>query len=185
MRLTTRFLAAVPAVVLAALLSGCTSGAAPEPEVLSATKAGGLYLDAVCPVNGAWDDADVALDRLRLAEGRGDGDEEAASVATALRDVAEASEAAAKRLDPERRTWPASAREPVEDVRETLRSDAKQARTAAKLDADALLAYEWRGAEQVGASAASARAALGLPEDAEAACAQWRDQGERGAGDDR
>jgi hypothetical protein len=129
--------------------------------VLSATTAGGVYLDAVCPVNAAWDEVDVELDRLRIAVARG-GDEEidTSRFADAMERVAEASSDAGKRLDTEQQSWPAQAEPAVESVRETLQADRKQALSVAKLDAEE----------------AEARAALGLPEDPVAACAQWEEQ---------
>lgn len=169
-------LAGLAAVVL--LLTGCGSGdpapAEPEPEPLSATRAGGLYLSAVCPVNDAWDAADLELDRLRLALGRGEADTEA--LAEALRDVADASAEAADELGPKRQSWPESASSAIAAVRASLTADERQALTVSKMSASKIVAYTWQGSDDIATAAADARAALGLPADAETACAQWAEQ---------
>ncbi|WP_336651284.1 MULTISPECIES: hypothetical protein [unclassified Leucobacter] len=181
-----------PIGVLACLLIvgglvGCASPEpAPAPEVLSATKAGGVYLDAVCPVNAAWDEADVELDKLRIAVARGgDAKIDTTRFAAAMGRVAEVSAEAGQQLDTEQQSWPAAAEAPVAEVRKTLQADRKQAVSVAKLDAVAAVGYVWQGAAESGEAAAAARAALGLPADPEAACAQWQaQQSEReGAGD--
>ncbi len=160
----------------ALILTGCSAAPAPdpEPEVLSASAAGAAYLDAVCPVNAAWDQADAALERLRVAVSLGERDTEALS--KALDGVAEASRTAASGLDPEQFTWPRPARAAVADVRKTLIADRAQAAKVAKLDAVDALAYSWSGADESAAASAAARAALELPEDPEAACAQRAEQ---------
>lgn len=157
-------------------LAGCAPEpqTAPGPEVLSATKAGGLYLDAVCPVNEAWDAADLEIDRLRIAQTREETDTD--DFAEAMRAVGEASAEAARRLEPKDRTWPESATDEIAAVRETLRADAKQAAKVAEMPIDDVLDRGWAGAEEVGTAAAAARAALGLPTDPVAACAQWEQQ---------
>lgn len=183
MRQTSRprsaLLGALACALLAGGIAGCApqSEPAPEPEVLSVTTAGGVYLDAVCPVNAAWDEVDVELDRLRIAVARG-GDEEidTSRFADAMERVAEASSDAGKRLDTEQQSWPAQAEPAVESVRETLQADRKQALSVAKLDAEEAAAYDWKGAAEAGEAAAEARAALGLPEDPVTACAQWEEQ---------
>lgn len=156
------------------LLSGCSEAEPAEPEVLSASVAGGVYLDAVCPVNDAWDAADLELDRLRLALGRGEGD--AREIAAALREVAAASKTAAAELSSEEQTWPKAAQDPVAAVRKTLLDDKAQAERAAKLSVKELAAYSWEGSVEVATAAAEARAALDLPADAVLACTQWREQ---------
>ncbi|MFT4232509.1 MAG: hypothetical protein QM606_07030 [Leucobacter sp.] len=164
-------------------LAGCARepvDEAPEPpkaEVLSASRAGGVYLESVCPVNDAWDAADVELDRLRIVAGRnGEASADTHLFAEAMKGVATASEQAAEELGSKRQEWPAGAKEEVDAVRRTLESDRKQTLGLAKLDADRVLSYAWKGAEETAASAAAARAALGLPEDPVAACAQWEEQ---------
>ncbi|PRI10851.1 hypothetical protein B4915_08135 [Leucobacter massiliensis] len=159
---------------------GCSDPEPPPPEVLSVSAAGGAYLDAVCPVNAAWDAADLELDRLRLAAGRGGERLDARPLAEALRGVATASERAAEELDAASRRWPAGTEAAVESVLASLQDDAAQARRVAKLDADELLGYAWQDADVTGEAAAAARAALGLPEDPEAACAEREESG--GAG---
>ncbi len=158
------------------LLTGCGSGDPDpvEPEPLSATRAGGLYLSAVCPVNDAWDAADLELDRLRLALGRGEADTEA--LAEALRDVADASAEAADELGPKRHSWPESASSAIAAVRASLTADERQALTVSKMSASKIVAYTWQGSDDIATAAADARAALGLPADAETACAQWAEQ---------
>ncbi|WP_024356367.1 hypothetical protein [Leucobacter chironomi] len=177
---------ALACLLLVGGLAGCAAPEPPpEPEVLSATKAGGVYLDAVCPVNAAWDDADAELDRLRIAVARGgDVQIDTARFATAMERVAEASAEAGEQLDTEQQSWPAVAEAPVASVRKTLQADRKQAASVAKLDAAEAVAYAWQGAAESGEAAAAARAALGLPDDPEAACAQWEaQQAEREASD--
>lgn len=165
------------------LLSGCTSPTTPQPqatpEVLSASEAGGIYLDAVCPVNAAWDAADLEIDRLRLTVSRGESD--TTRVAEALTGVAAESKTAAVSLDPKvvakaDHAWPADALEPIAAVRESLSVDVKQASAVTKLAADELLNYSWRGVEETAAAASAARAVLGLPTDGANACAQWQEQ---------
>ena len=160
----------------ALLVTGCaTSAPEPsEPEVLSASKAGGLYLSAVCPVNAEWDRVDLEIDRLRLALGRDEASTRDA--ARALTDLAKASERSAKLLEPKRQSWPSVAEPAIDAVRETLRADRTQALRVAKLPAVELGGYVWQGGDEIAAAAAEARAALGLPADAEDACAQWSEQ---------
>ena len=169
-----RALAAAAALaLLAAPLAACAPEE-PEPEKLSASRAGGVYLDAVCPVNAAWDVVDVELDRLRLAIERGDADTDA--VAEALTEVGEASADAAGELDADTHEWPAGAAAPVAEVRRTLLADRKQAAKLAEQSAAEIAAYQWDGGDAAGAAAAEARAALGLPEDPAFACAEWEAQ---------
>lgn len=160
----------------ALMLTGCTvqNSAPVESEELSASKAGGLYLAAVCPVNDLWDEADLELDRLRLTLGREEGDSRA--VARALDAIAQASEDAAEELAPEKVNWPASAESAIEEVRETLLSDRKQALRVARLPAEEIAAYEWQGGREIAEAATSARMALRLPADASSACEQWNEQ---------
>ncbi len=155
-------------------LAGCAPEPPAEPEQLTASEAGGVYLDAVCPVNAAWDRVDLEVDRLRLAVGRGEGD--TAALADEFERLGAASGKAAKELDPEANTWPKGAEAPVERVRKSLIADEKQTAKAAKLDAEDLVGYAWPGADEAAGAAAEARAALGLPADAESACAQWAEQ---------
>lgn len=169
------------------LLTGCSAqgsapAANPEPEVLSASEAGGMYLDAVCPVNEAWDEADVERDRLRLTFSRGEDDTQ--RFAAAMKNVATASATAAKALDPRvldkaGRAWPKQALDEIADVQRTLESDRTQASKVAELDANEAVDYIWQGSEELGTAASAARSVLGLPEDGESACAQWREQAER------
>lgn len=164
------------AAALALLLAGCAPEpeARPKAEALSASKAGGVYLDAVCPVNDAWDSVDVEIDRLRVAEGRGETG--TSEFADAMRRLSEASLAAADALESDEISWPKDAASEVAAVAKTLRGDAKQAEKAAGLPIAKAVAYEWDGAEEAGADAAAARAALGLPADPASACAQWAEQ---------
>ncbi|GAB2551573.1 hypothetical protein [Leucobacter ruminantium] len=171
----------LPVVAGAALLlvlGGCApepeTPAEPEVEVLSATKAGGLYLDAVCPVNEAWGAVDVEIDRLRIAQTRGETGTD--DFAEAMRAVGKASEEAAKQLEPKDRAWPDDATDEIAAVRETLRSDAKQAAKVAAMPIDDVLGYAWKDSAEVGTTAAEARAVLGLPADPVTACAQWEQQ---------
>ncbi|MBL3698361.1 hypothetical protein [Leucobacter luti] len=175
MHKTLRRRAALGAGVAALLLAGCSqTPPEPTPEVLTASTAGAAYLDAVCPVNTAWDLADVELDRLRLAVSRGSADPD--DTAAALRHVADESKRAAASLDPKRSTWPAPAREAVAEVRQTLVADRKQALTVAKLDAKRMVAHTWEGAGDAAAAATAAHTALELPTEPDAACTQWAEQ---------
>lgn len=166
--------------LIALLVTGCASDPTPEPEpepeVLSASVAGGRYLDAVCPVNEAWDEADVEIDRLRIAQARGESDTRL--FAEAMRRVGQQSAAAAEALDLEDsdEAWPADAETAIGRVEQSLRADAKEAEKAAKLPIGEAAGYAWQGSDAAAASAAEARAALGLPEDAVTACAQWAEQ---------
>ena len=162
---------------LAALaVAGCASSEPePPPEPLTASAAGAVYLDAVCPVNAAWDEADVELDRLRLAEARG-ASPSTDDFAAAMRAVSEQSGEAARVLESEKRVWPTDAQTAVSAVAQTLAADQKQAERVAALRAADAVAYTWAGAADMGRAASDARAALGLPEDADAACAQWAQQ---------
>lgn len=174
---TWRAAGAAASAAAALLLIGCQAAALeepPEPEVLSATKAGGLYLSAVCPVNEAWDELDVEVDRLRIAQSRGEDGTEGFS--EAMLAVGEASERAAKQLEPKDRAWPEDAVDEVEAVRDTLRDDAKQAEKVADLPIEKATVYSWKGAADAGVAAAEAREALGLPADAVTACTQWQEQ---------
>lgn len=167
---------ALPAAALL-LLTGCGTGGgddAQQPEVLSATKAGGLYLSAVCPVNDAWDQLDVEVDRLRIAQTRGEGDTDA--FAEAMQAVGTASMRAAKQLEPKDRSWPEQAVDEIEAVRDSLREDAKQSEKVSRLPLTQAATYAWKGAEEAGAAAAAAREVLGLPSDPVAACTQWKEQ---------
>lgn len=180
----TKLLLTAFALTASVALTGCSgqlgqTPPAPEPEVLSATEAGGIYLDAVCPVNVAWDEADIELDRLRLTVSRGEADTR--RFAAAMEQVGLASKAAAKALDPDTldgdgHVWPASALDEIAEVRATLLDDEKQAADVAKLPAQEATIYSWKGADAVGAAAHAARDALGLPEDGANACAQWHEQ---------
>ncbi|TDP94657.1 hypothetical protein EDF62_1078 [Leucobacter luti] len=152
-------------------LASCSAPPPPEPEVLTASQAGGAYLDAVCPVNAAWDQADAELERLRIAALRGPANE--SGVTDALAKVASASSRAAAQLDPKETTWPKPARAAVADVRRTLLDDREQALKLVKFDATALVDYSWKGGDETAAAAAAARTALALPSDPDVACAQW------------
>lgn len=162
------------------LVAGCAQADPPSspkaPEVLTESKAGRLYLDAVCPVNEAWGEADVELDRLRIAQGRGDAEADTDAFARAMREVGKRSDAAAQRLEPENLAWPSGAQRKIEAVRESLRDDAKEAAEVAEMTADEAAGYTWNGAEAAGATAEAARKALGLPEDPMAACNQWAER---------
>ncbi|WP_140393276.1 hypothetical protein [Leucobacter sp. 7(1)] len=171
---------ALGAAIGVLMLVGCTPEPEPEPEVLTASEAGGAYLDAVCPVNAAWDIADAELEQLRLALARGAVSDtklaDAKPVSDALEEVAAASKIAAGRLDPKSTTWPEDAQAAVDDVRETLQDDREQIGRVMKLPPHKLTGYSWEGAEDTARAAAQAHEALGLPEDADAACAQWAEQ---------
>lgn len=195
MKLRLRVLAITAGAGL--LLVGCSPQAqdappTPKPEVLSASEAGGIYLDAVCPVNEAWDEVDVELDRLRLTLSRGEADTERADTertdterfADAMLGVAAASKTAAKQLDPKAQAkaghaWPKDALDEIAEVARTLESDENQANRVAKLTAGKMTDYTWLGAAELGVAASAARESLGLPADGENACAQWRDQASR------
>ncbi len=171
MHKTLRGAALVGVGITTLMLTGCVgSEPPPEPEVLTVSQAGNAYLDAVCPVNAAWDQADAELEklRLRLAQGAAKPD----ALAAALEEVAAESAAAAKRLDPSRTTWPGGAQDAVAEVRTTLVADRAQAQKLAALEAEEMAEYRWKGADDTAAAAESARASLDLPSDSDAACAQ-------------
>ncbi|WP_244304641.1 hypothetical protein [Leucobacter viscericola] len=163
-------------IVAIALTAGCAAQdpKPQKPEVLTASRAGGVYLDAVCPINEAWDSADYELDRLRLVVGRGGSNSKA--FAASMQGVAEASATAAKQLAPKDQAWPEEAKAHIAEVRDTLLADQKQALKVAKLPAKDAVVYTWQDREDIGVAAAEARASLGLPADPELACTQWAEQ---------
>ncbi|UTX54234.1 hypothetical protein [Leucobacter aridicollis] len=158
------------AVVAVLALTGC-SAPEPEPEELTVSAAGARYLDAVCPVNQVWDNVDAALDRLRLAVARGDS-ADTGPIIVELEALQKSSAAAAERLTDPAVVWPDKAEAAVAAVAETLEADAQQAAEVAGLDADAIAGYSWEGGGTIAGAAADTRAALGLPADAGAACAE-------------
>ena len=163
-------------------VSGCapepaaTEATPPPPEPLTASKAGKLYLDAVCPLDEVWGEVDVELDRLRIAVGRGDTD--TTRFADAMRRLADASAHASELLDATGQSWPKDAAAEVAAVRKTIEADEKQARAVAKMPASQAVQYAWDGAADIGTTASAARAVLGLPVDPDAACAQWKVAGD-------
>lgn len=166
--------AAAGAVLL--VLSGC-GRAEPEPKKLTASEAGTQYLSAVCPVNDAWDRADVELDRLRLVAARGSAATQVnpKPFSSAIGVVGTESARAAEQLGSAGIVWPKAAAPAIAEVRDSLAADAAQAARVAKLDATAAIEYRW----DPGAAAASdarARAALGLTGDPQIACAQLRSE---------
>ncbi|KKI22437.1 MULTISPECIES: hypothetical protein [unclassified Leucobacter] len=170
-----RIAAVAAAGAVALLLSGCGSPE-PEPQKLTLSEAGTHYLSAVCPVNGAWDRADVELDRLRLVLARGPasaGKAEVAPFSEAIGEVGAASTRAAEELGTTAIVWPKAAAPTIDAVRDSLAADAAQAKRVAKLDAAAAIAYRWDPGDAA-ASDTRARAALGLTGEPQAACAQWR-----------
>lgn len=171
-----RRLAAALALAAAASVTACAPE--PEPEPLTVSTAGAAYLDAVCPVNAAWDDADLQIDLLRIAVERGDGDTRA--YAASMRRVAEVSRDSADRLADEDRAWPADAADAVAAVADTLTADAEQAEKVAELEAKPAVTHQWEGADDVASTSRAARQALGLPDSGEAACAQRNDHGTEG-----
>ncbi|WP_156322546.1 hypothetical protein [Leucobacter musarum] len=181
MRVSLRVFVPLGAMMLVCGLTGCAEEA-PEPQELTVSQAGAKYLDAVCPVNAAWDDADVALDRLRLeadrvveSDSRDSENVDVTDFANRMRAVAKQSAEAASALTASNTLWPDAAADSIAEVARTLHDDEDQAARVAQLSAEKALDYRWEGAEDVGSAAASARAALGLPDDADAACAEWRD----------
>lgn len=161
------------AIVGALALTGCTAPE-PEPEELTVTAAGARYLDAICPVNAAWESVDLEIDRLRLVLSRGEAGDTAA-IGAALTELEHASTVASETLSDETVAWPAKAEGGVAEVAETLAADAEQAARAAKLPAADLVDYSWEGAKAIGSAAVTTRAALGLPEDLGSACADRPD----------
>lgn len=162
------------AAVAAALLtlSSCAPEPEPEPELLTISQAGERYLEAVCPLNDAWDEVDVEVDRLRIAVNRGE-DPDTVHFVQALTKVSEVNETAAVSLEDETIAWPDGALDAVSGVRESLERDAEQIEVVREMSAVELSTYSWQGAEESGQSAYEARVALELPESAETACAEW------------
>lgn len=163
--------------------TGCASltPVPPEPEVLTASTAGATYLDAVCPVNEAWDEADVVIDSLRVvvsgdaSGGEVDVDQARADYVAALESVGAASTEAAAALSPEDRVWPDGAAATVEKIHASLLADAEEIEGAAELSAKEAADYIWDVGD-IAVVSAEARAALDLPEDPEFACAAWQKQ---------
>ena len=166
-------------VLLTALtaVTGCAGQAEPEPERLTVTGAGTVYLEAVCPINAAWDEADAAIDALRIVVAREPADTAAEASAlthaiAALGTVNDETEQAITQLDPATHTWPDIALDPVEDVREQLRLSVEQVDRVRALEATEMAEHQWVAGESSDVAAA-ARASLGLPDTAEVACAEW------------
>lgn len=153
---------------MALFATGCAPEPEPDPVVLTTTEAGSVYLDAVCPVNSAWDEVDLEIDRLRIAVERGEADTTA--FASAMTELAEAHTAAAEALQPEDSTWPSGAQDEVTAVQKSLLADSEEALEAAELPAEEATTYSWQGAEQAAASGAAARDVLGITEDPVTAC---------------
>lgn len=154
-------------------LAACAPEPAPEPERLTISQAGARYLNAVCPVNSAWDEVDVEIDRLRIAMARDSADSEvdARLFGEAMHELGAASARAEAELGDESVAWPQGAQHAIAKVRESLTADAEQAETAAAFTAIEASGYSWKGADQLARAAGDARAALDLPEDPEVACA--------------
>lgn len=161
-----RFFGAILAIGLLGL-TGCS--AAPEPDELTVTAAGARYLDAVCSVNAAWDTVDVEVDRLRISVARGESGDTRA-IETALAALGRETDNAMALLDDESVGWPQSAVSAISRVLNTLEADTEQIAAVAELPGRELADYSWSGAENAAASAAAARTALGLPEEAGLAC---------------
>lgn len=141
----------------------------PEPTVLTVSDAGKRYLEAVCPLNEAWNTVDLEVDRVRISIERG----EAADLApfkSAVAAVAKLSTSAEASLGDPTVTWPKSAVRPIADVRETLEADVAQALDVSQLTAAEVATYVWIDADVVASTSAAARAALELPDDPAAAC---------------
>ncbi|WP_416442697.1 hypothetical protein AB3K78_09490 [Leucobacter sp. HNU] len=110
--------AAAGAVLL--VLSGC-GRAEPEPKKLTASEAGTQYLSAVCPVNDAWDRADVELDRLRLVAARGSAATQVdpKPFSSAIGVVGTESARAAEQLGSAGIVWPKAAAPAIAEVRDS------------------------------------------------------------------
>lgn len=165
--------AAVLVVLAAFSLTGCAPEPEPEPVVLTVSEAGSAYLGAVCPVNDAWDELDLAVDQLRLSLDAGGSQEVAMErLDVALDRVGKQSLAAAKSLDDPERVWPTGAAKRVREVADTLTADHAVTVKVTKLTPEQAAAFEWPGAAESAETAAAAREALGLPADTELACAE-------------
>lgn len=170
---TSKFTALVVAA-LALALAACAPEPEPEPDLLTASEAGALYLDAVCPLNAVWDEADVEIDRLRIQVERGEDGTQA--FAASMTRVAEASDEAGRMLAHEDYAWPAAVQPEIDDVRASLQNDAAQALEVAEMSAAEAADYTWQGMDAAAESGARAREALELPEDPVAACTQHAEQ---------
>lgn len=156
-------------VVAGAALAGCAPEPAPEPAALNISDAGARYLDAVCPVNAAWNAVDLEIDRLALAADHGEpGDTR--PFQGALAKVEQRSLQAAEVLADETVAWPAEAEAAVAKVAKSLEADAAQAAEVTLLSADEIVAYRWKGAAATAKSGSDTRLALGLPAEADVAC---------------
>lgn len=166
---------AVSIVLATAVLavSACAPEPEPEPEVLTISDAGGRYLDAVCPVNASWDAVDVEVDRLRITVARGadaSAEIDTGGFVEAITQLGLEIGAAEEALGDATVEWPKVARKPIAAVQASLADDAEQARLVADMSAADIATYSWKGADRLAASAQEARAALGLPDDPQAAC---------------
>lgn len=150
-------------------LVACAPEPEPEPELLTVSAAGARYLDAVCPVNAAWDSVDIEVDRLRVAVARPEP-ADTSLFAAAMQELGDVSGEAADRLGDPSVAWPPAAESSILLVRSSLEADVEQAAEVKALAASEVVSYVWQGSEQLAAAAASAREALGLPDDPTAAC---------------
>ena len=153
-------------------VTACAPEPVPEPERLTISQAGARYLDAVCPVNSAWDAADVEIDRLRIAVARETSDDEIDTrlFSEAIHKISSVSARAETQLGDPGVAWPKGADRAITDVRASLAADAAQAETAAALTATEVSRYSWEGADGLASAASDAREALGLPDDPDLAC---------------
>lgn len=160
-------------VATASLLASCALHADragdSEPVRLSASAAGERYLEAVCPLNAAWDAVDLEVDRLRLAKEQS-VDADVSFFRDAIGSVAKLSDTARQSLIDDGVVWPQEARDAISRVGASLEADATLARDVEKLTPEDIVTFVWPSAETVADSAAEARAALELPEDPVAAC---------------
>lgn len=155
------------------LMTACAPEPEPEPVQLSISEAGGAYLDAVCPVNDSWDELDLAVDQVRLALDAGEVSPAAeAALSEALDDLGSASIGAARELEDPDQVWPAGSARLVAQVAESLRVDGAEAARALKLTPEKAAKLSWPDVAESAETAAAARAALGLPADSAAACAE-------------
>lgn len=160
--------------VIAACLVSCAPEADPpaEPTVLTLTSAAETYLDAVCPLNSAWDRVDTRVDALRQAISAGSPESGALlhAVRSELRHTAQVGERAAAALGAADLKWPAEAEASVGAVIDSLQRDATEIGQVLELSAERTAAYTWADPGTADALAGRVRADLGLPDDPRAAC---------------
>jgi hypothetical protein len=166
-RKQTAVILAVASLGIAAL-TGCTSGPpTPQRTVLTTKSAGTYYLATMCPVNVAAD-AMTATENTAEASTSETGPDLDSLKAAALA-YANASRAAANRLDNPKVVWPASVRKSILVLRHQFVAEVpplSKMATATKMSDEAADTHGFPDTTNVTAAIKHIRSTLGLPSDA-------------------